>query len=465
MSQITFQKATKRQIKARIALDGPSGAGKTWTGLTIASELGERVVWIDSERRSASLYSDLFDFDTYVFEPPYDPARLVDVLRAAEAEGYDVIGIDSLSHFWEGEGGTLDIVDGAARQQFGGNKYAGWSVATPVLRRLVDTMLGVDAHLVVSMRSKMDYVEVEDSRGRKSYEKVGMAPVMRAGIEYEFTLVGDMDLSHRLSVSKSRCHVVADKTYVAGAAGDLAKEFKAWLEDGEPVLNPEQLAEIRKIVVGVSDEDHRKQVVAILGDRFGAAAQILQSRFDEAISLANELAEVAPALDATPGPAVPAQDAQVDQPPPDPRDDALTTLEFAFMSMPDSQREPMRKEIKRTFGEYHEMELEHIAAALKMVEGWPKPAEPAAAAELPDPPVRSAKLRGLIAYARGESLDESHLDALAGFERGSREPRPLEELSDEQIKAVTTLIEDHKAGKLEFTTDDAGMVAREVVPA
>lgn len=292
---IVFQKATKTQLKARIALDGPSGAGKTWTGLTIASRLGERLCWIDSERRSASLYADHFEFDTFPFDPPYDPSRLVDVLRAAEAEGYDVIGIDSLSHFWEGEGGTLDIVDSAAQRSFNGNKYAGWSVGTPALRRLIDTMLGLDAHLVVSMRSKMDYVEEEDARGRKQYVKVGMAPVMRGGIEYEFTLVGDLDIEHRLVVSKSRCTAVADKVYVPGAAGDLANEFRAWLESGEPMVTRDQVAKLREILdsIDAGKESDRRQVAKrTWKDCFGDPQALVASKFGEALAFAEELAAV-----------------------------------------------------------------------------------------------------------------------------------------------------------------------------
>ena len=231
-----FQRAVKRQARARVALEGPTGSGKTWNSLVWATALGQRVALVDTERGSASLYAPHFNFDVVEFQPPYDPARLVEVIKAAVAENYDVLVIDSLSHFWEGEGGTLDIVDAAASRARG-NTYAGWKVGTPALRHLVDTMLGCSLHLVVTMRSKMEYV-LQEVNGRQVPQKVGMAPVMRAGVEYEFTLVGDLDLEHRLTISKSRCDVLADLVAPKDRIREAAERFAAWLNEGEAALPP-----------------------------------------------------------------------------------------------------------------------------------------------------------------------------------------------------------------------------------
>lgn len=251
MSTNPFAPATKEQLRARLALAGPTGSGKTWTALEWATVLGERIAVIDTEHNSAALYADHFTFDTMDMTPPYDPRRAADALKAAEAHGYEVVILDSLTHFWQGEGGTLDIVDSAA-QRMGGNKYAGWSIGTPALRHLVDTMLAVDLHLIVTMRSKMDYAEVIKD-GRKTYERVGMQPIMRDGIEYEFTILGDIDLEHRLVISKSRCDALADKVVQPGRAADAAKEFRAWLESGtEPTLSKR---EAQNRILGAVDGD------------------------------------------------------------------------------------------------------------------------------------------------------------------------------------------------------------------
>src|SRR6185295_1456227 len=104
MTDFTFTKATKKAAKGRIAIDGPSGSGKTYTALTIATTLGDRIAVIDTEHGSASKYADLFDFDTLHLHR-YSPQILIDALAAAAAGGYDVVAIDSLSHFWMGTDG------------------------------------------------------------------------------------------------------------------------------------------------------------------------------------------------------------------------------------------------------------------------------------------------------------------------------------------------------------------------
>jgi hypothetical protein len=235
MTANPFKKATKTQLKARVALAGPTGSGKTYTALEWATVLadGRPIAVVDTEHGSASLYSDRFEFDVLDWPPPYDPTALSATIRQAVDAGYAVVVIDSLSHFWEGEGGTLDIAD-AAGQRSGGNSFAGWKVATPALRHLVDTMLAADTHVLATMRSKMEWVLEEDSRGKKVPRKIGMAPVMRQGIEYEFTLVGDMDLEHRMMVSKSRCSSLADAVVQPGRGAEAAEEFLTWLTSGAP---------------------------------------------------------------------------------------------------------------------------------------------------------------------------------------------------------------------------------------
>lgn len=245
-----FQPAVKSQIKARVALDGPTGSGKTWTALKWATVLAgpdgakrrddglARISFVDTERRSASLYAPHFTFDVANFSPPYDVARLIETLNAAEAAGYAVCVIDSWSHFWEGEGGVLDEVDAAAKRSGGGNSFAGWKHGTPLQRHMVDVILGLDMHVIVTMRSKMEYILTEyqgkDGKTRSRPEKVGMAPVQRAGVEYEFQIVGDMDLDHRITVSKSRCDVLADRVVQPDRESEAAAEFLTWLDDGEP---------------------------------------------------------------------------------------------------------------------------------------------------------------------------------------------------------------------------------------
>jgi hypothetical protein len=227
-----FKPATKAQSKARIGLCGPAGSGKTYTGLVLATALGQRVAVIDTERGSASKYADEFSFDVLELHH-FSPRTYVDAIKAAEQAGYDVCLIDSLSHAWNAEGGVLEIVDTAAARSRG-NSYVGWREGTPAHNALVNAMLQSSLHIIATMRSKTEYVLEDDGRGKKVPRKVGMAPIQRDGMEYEFDIVGDLDWEHQLIITKSRCRALADKVIKRPDAA-VAQTIRAWLSDGVPV--------------------------------------------------------------------------------------------------------------------------------------------------------------------------------------------------------------------------------------
>lgn len=237
-----FTRAVKAEAKARIAITGPSGSGKTFTALEWATVLadGGRIAVIDTERDSAKLYADRFEFDALTMSAPYHPNRLIEALKVAEQEGYAAVVVDSLTHFYNGQGGLLELVDqaGAAAK---GNNFAGWKVATPIQQAMVDAILNFNGHIIATMRSKTEWTLEKDERtGRTAPKKVGLAPVQRDGIEYEFTLVVEMDTEHRTIIGKTRCESLADQVFAPGRSGDAAGQFFNWLKSGDPVISATQ---------------------------------------------------------------------------------------------------------------------------------------------------------------------------------------------------------------------------------
>jgi AAA domain len=234
-----FKKATKLQSKMRLALLGPTGSGKTYTALRIAKGLGKKIAVIDTERGSASKYSGDFVFDVLELET-FAPATYVEAIRAAEAEGYDVLLIDSLSHAWMGKEGALEQVDKVGKRAGGGasgNNFGAWREVTPMHNGLVDAILGSKMHVIATMRVKMEYVMEEDARGKKTVRKVGLQPQQRDGLEYEFDVIADIDQEHNFIVSKTRCKALDG--YVEKNAGEeVAQKLLAWLTDGAKVVNP-----------------------------------------------------------------------------------------------------------------------------------------------------------------------------------------------------------------------------------
>jgi hypothetical protein len=239
MDMSRFAKATRKQLKLRMALVGPTGAGKTRTALKLAKYLGKRVAVIDTENRSASIYvglPDVPDFDVLELDT-FSPRAYYEAIRDAEREGYDVIIVDSLSHAWDGKDGALAMVDNAARRSQSGNSYTAWRDVTPEHNQLVDALVRCKSHLITTMRVKMEYVLEEDARGKKVPKKVGLAPIQRSGLEYEFSVVADMDTEHTLMVAKTRLDPLDG--YVRSKPGrELAELMLKCLEEGEIDTRP-----------------------------------------------------------------------------------------------------------------------------------------------------------------------------------------------------------------------------------
>lgn len=232
-----FKKATKSAGRLRLALIGPAGSGKTWTALELAKELGGRIAVIDSERGSASKYAgDAAEFDVCELDT-FSPQTYVDTLLAADKSGYDVVVIDSLSHAWSGKDGAIERVDKAAARSKSGNSFMAWREVTPEHNRMVDAILQMRAHVIVTMRTKTEYVQEKDERtGKVTPRKVGLQPIQRDGLEYEFDVTADLDTDHVLTISKTRCRAL-DRAVIREPKGsDLAAPLKAWLSDGAPIV-------------------------------------------------------------------------------------------------------------------------------------------------------------------------------------------------------------------------------------
>jgi ABC-type dipeptide/oligopeptide/nickel transport system ATPase component len=235
-----FKTAVKQEAKLRLAIAGPSGSGKTYTALAIASNLGKKVALVDTEHGSASKYADIFQFDVMEMEPPFNPDRFCKAIIEAQAGGYDVIVLDSLSHAWNGTGGLLELVDQFALK-YKGNTYAGWKEGTPVYNKLIDTIVQSNIHVIATMRSKQDYVLEVGSDGKQHPKKVGMAPIQRDGFEYEFDVFLEMDIDNIGRIIKTRCPALTGKAFKLPGA-DVAGILTDWLKGAARVETTDVLS-------------------------------------------------------------------------------------------------------------------------------------------------------------------------------------------------------------------------------
>ena len=231
MTGMDFVDATPEAEKARIALQGPSGCGKTWTALRIANGLGGTIGLVDTEKRSARKYGRQFTFKTLDISH-YDPMNLVRAVAKAAEQRIDVLIIDSFSHFWSGKGGMLAKVD----ELSGSNKWGGWKDVRPIEQNMLDALLSFPGHLIVTMRVKTEWV-VEERGNKKVPVKIGLKPDQRENLDYEFDVVGELDLSHTLTVSKSRVVDVPVGQVVPMAGEEFGKQISDWLGTGTAMAN------------------------------------------------------------------------------------------------------------------------------------------------------------------------------------------------------------------------------------
>lgn len=224
---VQFKKAERKKAKLRLALAGPAGSGKTYGALLIAFGLGGRVAMIDTENHSGELYCHLGDYDVAVIDPPFVPEKYTEAIREAERLGYDTIIIDSLSHAWAGQGGLLDIHSHIADKS--GNSWSAWRQVTPRHNELVEAILQSKCHIIATMRSKMDYVQTTEN-GKTVVKKVGMNPIQRDGMEYEFTVFMDIDINHLAQATKDRTSIFDGQVFKI--TPEVGKKLLAWLEAG-----------------------------------------------------------------------------------------------------------------------------------------------------------------------------------------------------------------------------------------
>ncbi|PKH66701.1 AAA family ATPase [Flavobacterium sp. ALD4] len=204
-----LQKAERHQVKLRIGLSGPSGFGKTYSALLLAYGITNdwnKIALIDTENKSASLYSHLGDFNTLSLEEPFSPERYTTAIQLCENSDIEIIIIDSISQEWMGKGGCLEI-----HEQLGG-RFQDWARVTPRHQSFIDAIILSKCHIITTSRSKVDYSLDKDGNGKTKVMKLGTKSITREGFEYELTVNFELlNDNHLVSASKDRTELFSGK--------------------------------------------------------------------------------------------------------------------------------------------------------------------------------------------------------------------------------------------------------------
>jgi hypothetical protein len=218
---MNLRTSERRQARIKMALQAPSGAGKTYSSLLIAYGITNdwgKIAIIDTENGSADLYAHLGSYNVLSLKPPYSPENYIQAIEICEKAGMEVIIIDSISHCWDF---LLDY-----HASLTGNSFTNWAKVTPRQKSFVDKILQSPNHILATMRVKQDYV-LNQVDGKYVPEKVGLKSIQKEGLEYEFAIVLDIDIKHNAVSSKDRTGLFSDKPAFKITV-ETGKKIKEW---------------------------------------------------------------------------------------------------------------------------------------------------------------------------------------------------------------------------------------------
>ena len=253
MANFVVRKAKREKIFTKVALIGPSGSGKSYGALRLATGMAREIkketgkdasiLVANTESKRGNYYANEFDYDIVDIDAPHNPEKYVDVINFAVEQGYAILIIDSSSHEWEGKGGCLEL------QQQAGGTYQSWAKVTPRHQKFINAIADSPIHIIATMRGKDQYEMNKDEKGRTQVQKLGVGAKQREGFEYEFTCSFLIDQKTNTSeVQKDNTHIFEHETSIL-LSEDHGEKIIKWANSGEgytPVVrqpDPEDTAE------------------------------------------------------------------------------------------------------------------------------------------------------------------------------------------------------------------------------
>jgi hypothetical protein len=237
-----IKKAVKYAAPLRMAIYGPAGSGKTYSSLSMARELtgDKRICLIDSERGSASKYADIFDFDVIELRS-FHPHTYIEAIKMVMQAGcHNVLIIDSMTHEWDGTRGILEIA---------GAKFQNWEKATPLHNAFIDMILDAPIHIIATMRAKEKFEMVTpEGKSKPEVQKLGMEAIQGKHMQYEFDVVGSLDMDNILTIQKTRCSALKGGIFPFPGKKVVDILIPWLLGESAPVrmATPDQISRIKK---------------------------------------------------------------------------------------------------------------------------------------------------------------------------------------------------------------------------
>ena len=255
------KKAKRERIYTKIALMAPSGGGKTYGALRLATGMAEEIkaqtgkeatiLFANTESKRGYYYANEFNYDIVDIDAPHNPEKYVELIEFAVNEGYDILIIDSSSHEWEGKGGCLEL------QQQAGGTYQSWAKVTPRHNKFINAIADSQIHIIATMRGKDQYEMEKDDKGRATVTKLGIGAKQRDGFEYEFTCTFLIDQKTNMATAqKDNTHIFENETATLLSEA-YGRKIIQWANSGEgytPVVRKEESVDMEDELKAIKKE-------------------------------------------------------------------------------------------------------------------------------------------------------------------------------------------------------------------
>lgn len=282
-----ISQAKREKVKLFVGMNGPAGAGKTFSALQLAYGLAgdwNKVYLADTENRSALSYagSELTGAWHHIPYPPstrggYHPNNWIALIRQVESiPTAEVLILDSITHEWNGLGGVLQLAEAS------GKGFSGWKTATPIHNEFINAMLHSRLHIIATMRAKQEYVVEQNDKGKSTPRKLGLKATQRDDTDYEFTVAFDIDIDHNATSTKDRTHLFSSRGGFKIKA-DVGRELAEWANAGSLSVYEGKQHQREALMaifteMKIEDKDKMRQIASLMA---GTEMTLLRPKIEE----------------------------------------------------------------------------------------------------------------------------------------------------------------------------------------
>jgi hypothetical protein len=237
-SERTFEDkwAVREKVPVMIGLMGPSGGGKTFSALRLATGIqrvnGGDIYGIDTEARRMLHYAGKFKFRHIAFGAPFSPIDYLAAIEHCVKKGAGVVIVDSMSHEHEGPGGVLEMHEAELQRLAKGDtykmesmKFLAWSKPKAARRRMINSILQLPASFIFCFRAKE---KIKPLKGKEPLH-MGFMPIAGEEFVYEMML-NCLLMPNAGGVPTWTTENVGEKMMMK-----LPEQFKALADKAEPL--------------------------------------------------------------------------------------------------------------------------------------------------------------------------------------------------------------------------------------